>query len=60
MGQRSIKIAIPHHFGTFPGAGMLPDASSFQTELAKLKINFFEIKPGETVSFRGKQLVRSK
>ena len=52
------KTAIPDHFGTFEG--MLPDAAGFKTELAKLKINFYEMKPGETVVFRGKQLIGNK
>lgn len=52
------KLAIPHHFGTFPGIAQ--DAGSFVAEMKKLKLNSYEMKPGETVSFRGKQLVRVK
>lgn len=29
-------------------------------ELKKLKVGFYEMKPGETISFRGKQLVKGK
>ncbi len=50
------KIAIPHHFGTSPG--MVQTADGFAAELKRLKIRFEEMKPGETLSFRGKQLTR--
>lgn len=46
------KLAIPHHFGTFPG--IVQKADGFAAELKKLKIDFYEMKPGETISFRGK------
>lgn len=49
------KLAIPQHFGT---EGMAQNADVFAAELRKLKIPFYEMKPGETVSYRGKQ--RSK
>jgi L-ascorbate metabolism protein UlaG (beta-lactamase superfamily) len=49
------KLAIPHHFGTFPGIAQ--NADGFAVDLKKLKIAFYEMKPGETISFRGKQLV---
>jgi L-ascorbate metabolism protein UlaG (beta-lactamase superfamily) len=52
------KLAIPQHFGTFPGIAQ--NADGFAAELRKLKIGFYEMKPGETISFRGKQLVKSK
>lgn len=52
------KLAIPHHFGTFPGIAQ--NADGFAAELKKLRIDFYEMKPGETISFRGKQLVKSK
>ncbi len=51
------KLAIPHHFGTFPGIAQTAD--TFAAELKKLKVNFYEMKPGETISFRGaKQLIK--
>jgi L-ascorbate metabolism protein UlaG (beta-lactamase superfamily) len=52
------KIAIPQHFGTFPGIAQ--NADGFAAELKKLKISFYEMKPGETLSFHGKQLVSVK
>jgi L-ascorbate metabolism protein UlaG (beta-lactamase superfamily) len=52
------RLAIPHHFGTFPGIAQ--NADGFAAELKKLKINFYEMKPGETISFRGKQMIKSK
>ena len=51
------KLAIPQHFGTFPG--IVQNADGFAAELKKLKIDFYEMKPGETISFRGKQLVKA-
>jgi L-ascorbate metabolism protein UlaG (beta-lactamase superfamily) len=51
-------IAIPQHFGTFPG--IAKDAVGFATELKKFKIRFYEMKPGDTVSFHGKELVETK
>ena len=52
------KLAIPQHFGTFPG--IVQNADSFAAELKTLRIDFYEMKPGETISFRGKQLIKSK
>jgi L-ascorbate metabolism protein UlaG (beta-lactamase superfamily) len=52
------KLAVPHHFGTFPG--IVQNAEGFAAELRRLKIDFLEMKPGETISFRGKQLVKAK
>jgi L-ascorbate metabolism protein UlaG (beta-lactamase superfamily) len=52
------RIAIPQHFGTFPG--IVQTADSFAAELKKLKIDFYEMKPGETISFRGKQFIKTK
>ena len=52
------KLAIPQHFGTFPGIAQ--NADGFAAELKKLKVNFYEMKPGETISFHGAQLVKSK
>ena len=46
-------LAIPHHFGTFPG--ITQDANGFGAELKKLRIRFYEMKPGETISFRGRR-----
>jgi L-ascorbate metabolism protein UlaG (beta-lactamase superfamily) len=46
------KLAIPQHFGTFPG--IVQNADGFAAELKKLRIDFYEMKPGETITFRGK------
>ena len=52
------KLAVPQHFGTFPGIAQ--NADDFAAELKQLKIAFYEMKPGETISYRGKQLVKGK
>jgi L-ascorbate metabolism protein UlaG (beta-lactamase superfamily) len=51
------RLAIPHHFGTF--AGIAQTSNVFAAELRKTRIGFYEMKPGDTVSFNGKQLIRS-
>lgn len=52
------RLAIPQHFGTFPG--IVQTADGFAAELKKMKIGFYEMKPGETITYRGKQLIRAK
>jgi L-ascorbate metabolism protein UlaG (beta-lactamase superfamily) len=52
------RLAVPHHFGTFPG--IAPNAADFASELKKLKVDVYEMKPGETVSFRGNNIVKPK
>ena len=52
------RLAVPHHFGTF--SGISQNADSFAAELRRTKIDFYEMKPGAAISFRGKQLVRAK
>lgn len=52
------KLAVPHHFATFPGITQTSDV--FAAELKKLKVAFYEMKPGETVAFRGKKMVQAK
>jgi len=52
------KTVIPMHFATFEG--LLPNANEFAAEVKKLKIGFYEMKPGETVSFRGKQMTQTR
>ncbi len=47
------RRAVPHHFGTFPGIAQ--NADGFAAELKKMKIDFYEMKPGEIVTFRGRQ-----
>ncbi len=48
------KLAVPMHFGTFPG--LLQTADEFAVNLKQVKIPFFEMKPGDTVTFRGRQI----
>jgi L-ascorbate metabolism protein UlaG (beta-lactamase superfamily) len=48
------KLAIPQHFGT--DEGMTQDTLVFSAELRRLKIPFYEMKPGETLTFDGKTL----
>jgi L-ascorbate metabolism protein UlaG (beta-lactamase superfamily) len=52
------KLAVPMHFGTFPG--LLPNADEFAANLKQLRIPFFQMKPGDTVTFRGRQMVKSR
>lgn len=52
------KLAIPQHFGTFPGIAQ--NADSFAAELKKLKIGFHEMKPGDTITYRERQLIKAK
>jgi len=51
------KLAIPQHYGTFPG--ITENSTVFAAELKKLKIPFYEMKPGEILIFRGKQTVQN-
>lgn len=50
------KLAIPQHYATFPGIS--PNADGFAAELKKLKIPFYEMKPGETIFYGGKQMLK--
>jgi L-ascorbate metabolism protein UlaG (beta-lactamase superfamily) len=52
------RLAIPQHFGTFPGIAL--NAEGFAAELKKMKIDFYEMRPGETITYRGKQLIKGK
>ncbi len=52
------KLAVPQHFGTFEG--IAPNADVFSAELKKLKIAFYVMKPGETIAFRGREMVKNK
>src|SRR5882724_13153391 len=52
------KLAIPQHFGTFEGITQTSD--SFAARLKALKINFYAMKPGETILFRGRRLIKSR
>lgn len=50
------RLAVPQHYATFPG--IAADANAFAAELKRLKIPFHEMRPGETVTFRGRQMTR--
>src|ERR1043165_549928 len=50
------KLAVPQHYATFPG--IAPDATGFAAELKRLNIPFYEMKPGETISYRGRQMLQ--
>jgi L-ascorbate metabolism protein UlaG (beta-lactamase superfamily) len=50
------KLAVPQHYGTFPGIAQ--NADVFAAELKKMKISMYEMKPGETISFSGRQFIR--
>lgn len=50
------KLAVPQHYATFPGIAQNPDG--FAAELKKLNIPFYEMRPGETITFRGKRMAQ--
>jgi L-ascorbate metabolism protein UlaG (beta-lactamase superfamily) len=50
------KLAVPQHYDTSPGG--TTNSGVFAAELKKLRIPFYEMKPGQTISFRGKQFVQ--
>jgi L-ascorbate metabolism protein UlaG (beta-lactamase superfamily) len=50
------RLAVPQHYATFPGIAQ--NSSEFAAALKKLGIPFYEMKPGETITFNGKQMVR--
>lgn len=52
------KLAVPQHYATFPGIAANPGV--FAAELKRLRVPFYEMKPGETISFRGKQLLQNR
>lgn len=49
-------LAVPQHYATFPG--IAANADEFAAELRRLKIPFRELKPGETVTFRGRRMTQ--
>jgi L-ascorbate metabolism protein UlaG (beta-lactamase superfamily) len=49
------RLAIPQHYATFEG--ITPTAEGFAAELKRLKIPFYEMKPGETITYRGRQMI---
>lgn len=44
------KLAIPQHYGE---EGTTPNADTFAAALKKRKVPFYEMKPGETITYRG-------
>jgi L-ascorbate metabolism protein UlaG (beta-lactamase superfamily) len=50
------RLAVPQHYATFPGIAV--NSAEFAAELKKLTIPFYEMKPGETLTFRGKQIMQ--
>jgi L-ascorbate metabolism protein UlaG (beta-lactamase superfamily) len=52
------KLAIPQHYGTFPGIS--ENAGVFASEVKKLGVAYYEMKPGETISFGGKRMMQKK
>jgi L-ascorbate metabolism protein UlaG (beta-lactamase superfamily) len=50
------KLAVPQHYDTSPGG--TTNSGVFAAELKKLRIPFYEMKPGETITFRGRQMMR--
>jgi L-ascorbate metabolism protein UlaG (beta-lactamase superfamily) len=52
------KLAIPQHYATFPG--ITEKSDDFAAALKKLNIPFYEMKPGETISYRGKQMMQKR
>jgi L-ascorbate metabolism protein UlaG (beta-lactamase superfamily) len=51
-------LAIPQHYATFPG--IAENANDFADELKRLRIPFYEMKPGEAISFRGRRMTQKK
>lgn len=51
------KTVVPMHFATFEG--LLPNADGFAAEVKKARIGFHEMKSGETISFRGREMIKS-
>ena len=49
------RLVVPQHYGTFPG--ITENADEFISELVRLRINAYEMKPGETIMYRGKRLI---
>jgi L-ascorbate metabolism protein UlaG (beta-lactamase superfamily) len=45
-------LAVPQHYATFPGIAR--NADDFAAELERLKVPFYEMKPGETVTYHGR------
>ena len=60
MAARAAKsvraaLAVPQHYATFPGIAQ--NSNDFAAELKRLRIPFYEMKPGETITFIGRMRV---
>lgn len=51
------KVAIPHHFGTFPVLNA--DPKRFGEALEKLGVGYRLMQPGASITFRGNKLVKN-
>jgi L-ascorbate metabolism protein UlaG (beta-lactamase superfamily) len=49
------KVVVPQHYGTFPV--LTPDAKGFAEKLRKMVIRVRVMKPGTSLTFKGKKLV---
>jgi L-ascorbate metabolism protein UlaG (beta-lactamase superfamily) len=52
------KLAIPHHYGTFPP--LTPTADSFAADLKRQHVPFLEMKPGMTIRYMGTRRVQER
>jgi L-ascorbate metabolism protein UlaG (beta-lactamase superfamily) len=50
------KLAVPQHYD--PSSGGATNSGVFAAELKKLRIPFYEMKPGQTISYRGRQMMQ--
>jgi L-ascorbate metabolism protein UlaG (beta-lactamase superfamily) len=50
------KTVVPHHFGTFPI--LTQDTTDFASAVKKAGIQFIQMKPGDTLTYKGKDLVK--
>lgn len=51
------KVAIPHHYGTFPV--LAPDTRRFVEEAEKKGVNYRIMQPGSSLTFKGNKLIRN-
>lgn len=50
------KTVVPHHFGTFPI--LTQDTTGFASAVRKSGIQYVQMKPGDTLTYKGKELVK--
>lgn len=51
------KLAVPHHYGTFPV--LAPDAKRFADEAEKRGVSYRIMQPGSSITFRGNKPVKN-